>query len=51
MVEKETEDPMLVGLDQDEDEDADWDDPQEKLDTTDDQDDEDAHFRRVVDEG
>ena len=48
---KDIEDPVLANLDQDEDEDADWDDLQDNLNVADDQDEDDAHFRRVVDEG
>ena len=50
MMEENNEDPMLVALDSEEDEDADWDEPDENLDAADDKDEEDAQFRRSVDE-
>ncbi len=51
MVTEDNEDPILASLDQDEDEEADWEELEEDPDAGDHKDDEDAQFRRAVDEG
>ncbi len=51
MATEDNEDSILAALDQDEDEDADREEPEEKSDAGDHKDDEDAQFRRAVDEG
>jgi hypothetical protein len=51
MATEDNEDPILAVLDQDEHEDADWEEPEENPDSGDHKDDEDAQFRRAVDEG
>ncbi len=51
MATEDNEDSILAALDQDEDEDADWEEPEENSDAGDHKDDEDAQFRRAVGEG